>query len=89
MQISDCFDVGKDYHPADNIDFIDNILTPVLCQAECQKLPACQYWTFIDFDIYNIILNNTCYRKGSKPSTPEDKSHATSGPKYCQLGKTF
>ena len=82
MQISACFDVGKDYHPADNIDGVHPILTPSACQAECQKLPACQYWTL-------ITNGNICYRKGSKPTTPQDKSDATSGPKYCQLGKTF
>ena len=82
MLISACFDVGKDYHPADNIDMVPSILTPSACQAECQKLPECQYWT-LNTNEYK------CYRKGSKPATPLDISFATSGPKYCQPGKTF
>ena len=78
--ITGCFDIGKDYHGGVNIDVVRSILTPTACQAECQKLPECQYWTLNE-------NNNNCIRKRNKPSTPSAVSHATSGPKYCQNGK--
>ena len=81
MLITDCYNVRKDYHPGGNdIDKIPSILNPAACQAECQKLQTCQYWTL-------NTISNECIRKGSKPSTPSDVPWAISGPKYCQKGK--
>ena len=52
------------------------------CQAECQKVSACKYWTL-------NTRNNKCIRKGSKPSTAAYISYAISGPKYCLKGKIY
>ena len=76
----DCFDVGKDIVGGD-IDFVPDILTPYECQAECQKLQACQYWTL-------NTNSKRCYRKSYKPCPyMPDHSNAVSGPKFCQKGK--
>ena len=79
--ITDCFEIGKDYHPGGNdIDKITSIFTPPACQIECQKLPACQYWTLNS-------ISNVCIRKYSKPLTPANITYATSGPKYCEINE--
>ena len=82
MQISACFDVGKDYSPADDIDMVPFVYTPSACQEKCQNLYECQYWTL-------NIIEHKCIRKRTKPPTLSDNFYATSGPKYCQPGKTF
>ena len=77
----DCFDVGIDIYGAD-IDSVPSIQTPYECQAECQKLQACQYWTF-------ITSSKRCYRKSYKPCPINHYNHpnAVSGPKFCRKGK--
>ena len=80
--ISDCFEFGKDYNPGNDIDVVQSVMSAESCQAKCQTLSACKYWTL-------NTSNNKCIRKGSKPSSPADVSYAISGPKYCLNGNIY